>query len=518
MARFLLLSFLMIGVAVAAVHAAHPAEDYWNEAFPNTPMPSAIQYLLQTTDVNVDELKGSTVNVGSSNYQYASAEPYVHGDPKGSAVNYNYASAENGDPKGSAVNYHYASAENGDPKGSAVNYNYASAENRDPKGSAVNYHYASAENGDPKGSAVNYHYASAENGDPKGSAVNYNYASAENGDPKGSAVNYHYASAENGDPKGSAVNYNYASAENRDPKGSAVNYHYASAENGDPKGSAVNYNYASAENGDPKGSAVNYHYASAENGDPKGSAVNYNYASAETYVHGNPAATLFFLERDLRPGTNMTLHFTRTRTTSGAPAPLLPRRVASSIPFSSAKLPEILSRFSIRPNSEEADAVRSTLRMCEEPANDGETKFCATSLESMADLSASRLGTFDIRAVSTSVAAANGGATPEQVYTVAVGGVRSLAATSGSELVVCHALAYAHAVFYCHRAPATRAYRVALVGEDGTKADTVAVCHTDTAKWNPNRIAFQVLGVRPGSEPICHFLPEDHLVWIGPRK
>lgn len=107
---------------------------------------------------------------------------------------------------------------------------------------------------------------------------------------------------------------------------------------------------------------------------------------------------MFFLEKDLHPGSKMTLHFTRT-----ASAALLPRRVSDSVPLSSAKLPEILSRFSVDAASARADAIKSTLAECQAPALAGETKLCATSLESMVDFATASLGTRDLHAVSTAV-------------------------------------------------------------------------------------------------------------------
>ncbi|CDP20906.1 unnamed protein product [Coffea canephora] len=55
---------------------------------------------------------------------------------------------------------------------------------------------------------------------------------------------------------------------------------------------------------------------------------------------------------------------------------------------------------------------------------------------------------------------------------------------------------------------------VNLVGADGAKVKAVAVCHRDTSAWNPRHLAFQLLKVKPGTVPICHFLPEDHIVWV----
>ncbi|KAG1330387.1 BURP domain-containing protein 6 [Cocos nucifera] len=198
----------------------------------------------------------------------------------------------------------------------------------------------------------------------------------------------------------------------------------------------------------------------------------------------------------------MTLQFTRTTSA----ATFLPRKAADSIPFSSAKLPEVLGRLSIDPNSNKAQAMKKTLQECEEPAIDGETKMCATSLESMMEFSTSSLGTRNVRALSTTVEKES---TPKQEYTI--GSVQKVA---GPTLVACHAESYAYAVFLCHTTDA-RAYKVSMVGKDGTKVEAVAACHADAAALSPK--AFEVLKVKPGTVPVCHFLPQNDLVW-GPNK
>ncbi|XP_038976599.1 BURP domain-containing protein 3-like, partial [Phoenix dactylifera] len=216
-------------------------------------------------------------------------------------------------------------------------------------------------------------------------------------------------------------------------------------------------------------------------------------------------ATIFFLQKDvLHPGANKTIHFIRT--SSGAT--LLPRRMADSIPFSSIKLPEMLARLSINPNSTEAESMKKTLQDCEAPPVDGETKYCATSLESMVDFSTSTLGTRNIRALSTTL---DNHATPKQVYTMSK--VQKLA---GSKFVSCHVMNYIYAVFYCH-SQSTVAYTLSMVGKDGTKVEAVAACHTNTAEFNPQYVAFQVLHVKPGTVPICHFLLENGILW-SPNK
>ncbi|KAJ9702375.1 hypothetical protein PVL29_004215 [Vitis rotundifolia] len=233
----------------------------------------------------------------------------------------------------------------------------------------------------------------------------------------------------------------------------------------------------------------------------KKTPFDYKYAATEDQLHDDPNVALFFFEKNMQPGTKMELHFIRDANL----ATFLPRQVANSIPFSSKKFPETLNEFSIKPESEEAETIKNTIRECEEPGIKGEEKYCATSLESMVDFSTSKLGK-GVQVISTEVEKE----TQEQQYTITTG-VKKLA---GDKAVVCHKQSYPYAVFYCHKTQTTRAYMVPLVGADGSKVKAVAVCHTDTSAWNPKHLAFQVLKVKPGTVPICHFLPEDHVVWV----
>ncbi|RVW66595.1 BURP domain protein RD22 [Vitis vinifera] len=84
----------------------------------------------------------------------------------------------------------------------------------------------------------------------------------------------------------------------------------------------------------------------------------------------------------------------------------------------------------------------------------------------------------------------------------------------GEKSVVCHQLNYPYAVALCHAFHMTKIYKVPLVGADGTRVQALAVCHEDTSIWDPNALAFQVLKVKPGTWPICHFLPNGHFVWV----
>jgi BURP domain len=138
--------------------------------------------------------------------------------------------------------------------------------------------------------------------------------------------------------------------------------------------------------------------------------------------------SIFFLGDKLQQDSTMTLHFTCV--TAGSS--LLPRQVADSIPFSSSKLPEILSRLSINPDSEKAASIKNTLAECEAKALHGEVKRCATSLESMVDFAMSGLKSNNIRAMSTSVSKA---ATPKQIYTIT--GLNKVIAVLDKQMISC---------------------------------------------------------------------------------
>ncbi|ONI33928.1 hypothetical protein PRUPE_1G453800, partial [Prunus persica] len=191
----------------------------------------------------------------------------------------------------------------------------------------------------------------------------------------------------------------------------------------------------------------------------------------------DPTQEVFFLEKDVQPGTTMKYSLARNSTR----ATFLHRKTAESIPFSSTKLPDILNQLSL---------VKPILR--------GEERYCATSLESMVDFTTSKLGR-NIQAISAEVE--RKGATMLQKYTIKPG-VKKLA---GKRLID---------VFYCHAMGKTRAYMVPLEGADGTSAKAIVVCHVDTSVWHPKNFSLQALNCKPGTVPVCHFLPDAHIACL----
>ncbi|CAK8570138.1 unnamed protein product [Lathyrus sativus] len=167
----------------------------------------------------------------------------------------------------------------------------------------------------------------------------------------------------------------------------------------------------------------------------------------------------------------------------------------------------ILNKLNIEKGSRGARIVKNTISDCEMEGVRGEEKLCVTSLESMIDFITSKLGK-NVEAFSTEINKEN----VFQHYTIAEG-VKKLG--DKNKVAVCHKLSYPYVVFYCHETNTTKGYSVPLEGADGSRVKAIAVCHTDTSEWNPDHLAFQVLKVKPGTVPVCHLLPQDHVVWIS---
>ncbi|KAB2635689.1 BURP domain-containing protein 11-like [Pyrus ussuriensis x Pyrus communis] len=222
--------------------------------------------------------------------------------------------------------------------------------------------------------------------------------------------------------------------------------------------------------------------------------------------HNEASKQGFFTFDDLHCGMRMPLHFPNQEHSR-----FLPKEVADSIPFSTPHIPQIRQLFSIPQGSQEAKNVAYALEQCEMKPIKGETKFCATSLESMTNFVTKIIGSgvrFNILSTehpttSTSIT---------QSYTILEEPKQVLA----SKMVFCHPLAYPYAVFFCHHFEKdTKFFKVKLGGENGDKVQAVAVCHMDTSDWDPAHSLFALLGIKASaSSPVCHFLPENHLVWI----
>jgi hypothetical protein len=235
----------------------------------------------------------------------------------------------------------------------------------------------------------------------------------------------------------------------------------------------------------------------------------YGSAEDDADIIADPfLSAIFFHEKDLHTGTKLTLYSELLKRSSpDSRVFFLPRRLAEAIPLSSDKLSVALEKLDISQGSDTALAMKQTLKRCEGPANSGERKYCATSLESMIDYATSMLGTSSLNVLETNVPCK----LESQKYTIT--GI-PFQSKSGSKAVVCHSETYAYAVYYCHESQHITTARVSLKGEDGSSGEGVAVCHRDTSGWNPQHLAFKVLNVKPGGAPVCHFVPNGHVLWL----
>ncbi|KOM43713.1 hypothetical protein LR48_Vigan05g131800 [Vigna angularis] len=83
----------------------------------------------------------------------------------------------------------------------------------------------------------------------------------------------------------------------------------------------------------------------------------------------------------------------------------------------------------------------------------------------------------------------------------------------GDKAVMCHGLNFQTVVFYCHEVCGTSAFMVSLVAADGTQTQALAICHSDTSGMN-HQMLHQIMGVDPGTNPVCHFLGTKEILWV----
>ncbi|KAJ6671350.1 DEHYDRATION-RESPONSIVE RD22-LIKE PROTEIN [Salix viminalis] len=224
--------------------------------------------------------------------------------------------------------------------------------------------------------------------------------------------------------------------------------------------------------------------------------------------HMDHSLLVFFTMNDLKVGRTMPIYFPK-KDPSRSPR-LLPREDANSIPFSYEKLPYLLQFFSFSNGSPQARAMEDTLRECETKPIKGEVKFCATSLESMLDFVRGVFGLeSQFKAVSTTYLTQSGVLFQNYTIRAAPGEVPA------PKMVACHTMPYPYAVFYCHsQETENKVFVVSLIGDNGDTVEALAVCHLDTSQWGRNHVSFKVLGIEPGSSNVCHFFPEDNLVYV----
>ena len=222
---------------------------------------------------------------------------------------------------------------------------------------------------------------------------------------------------------------------------------------------------------------------------------------------------VFFHITDVKVGEKIPIYFPRKEPMSSFHKHFLSKEQADSIPFSSGKLSYVLQMLSINPGSPQARAMRNTLAHCEAQPIQGETKTCATSLESLLDFVHALFGPqSDFNVLSTRYLKRSSiNNILVQNYTV----VAIIEEMWPSKMIACHKMPYAYPVLYCHGLEGgSKVLKVLLGGENGDLVDAVGVCHIDTSHWSPTHASFRVLGAEPGKSPVCHFFPSYNLVIV----
>ncbi|KAK6240565.1 hypothetical protein SCA6_005954 [Theobroma cacao] len=153
--------------------------------------------------------------------------------------------------------------------------------------------------------------------------------------------------------------------------------------------------------------------------------------------------------------------------------------------------------------------MEDTLQKCEIAPGKGETKTCATSLESMVDFvsGAFKGAPQDTRFVTT---------THPTMSTASLQNYRVLETPKeikSFRKVACHPMPYPYPVFFCHYdedSSETRVFKVSMIGENTKdKVDAAAVCHMDSAS-----AALLNLTDKQGKSPMCHFFSAGDLIWV----
>lgn len=256
--------------------------------------------------------------------------------------------------------------------------------------------------------------------------------------------------------------------------------------------------------------------------DDDGSYAHHHDHMHQNHVHGHhlssssssstnqkdPRVMVFYMLQDLKVGKIMPIHFPNRNL---SPSQILPKHEADNIPFSLAELPYLLRLFSFSQGSPQAKAMEDTLKECEVKPIKGETKLCATSLESVHEFTRNIFGSNSHVKTLTTTHLKNLSIGQLQNYKV----IAINQNIPSPKLVACHTMPYPYAVFYCHSQESeNKVLMVSLEGEDGDLVEALSVCHMDTSQWSRSHVAFSVLGVEPGTTSVCHFFPSDNFVFI----
>ncbi|GLJ06571.1 hypothetical protein SUGI_0042230 [Cryptomeria japonica] len=465
-----------------------PALDYWNQKLPNTSVPNALRQSIcphTIADHQLEDVKAGDVSISSQKY-------IVPGGGDLTMYGHKYITPQVGDA-------------------SISSHNYIPPQVADAFISS--YNYIPFRGGDV--TIYGHKYITPQVGDV--SISTHNYIPPQEGDV--TIYNHKYITPQVRDVSISSHKY----IPLREGDATINSQKYITPQIGDISISSHNkyshkYNQAIEKNPlHQRGDITLYNRKFIFNRDssPQGDIIlakDPNQANVEYHrqlLAVDPLLSIFFFEKDLHIGTNMMVHLEVLKAQDLVG--FLPRSMANKIPFSLEKLLVAQDMLNIPQGSRMSIIMEETLKKCESPAISGETRFCATSMESIVDYSTAKLGSNDLNVLVTNLPI-NFNSENHQYSVTAL----FAETNSSSKHVICHNLMYPYGIYMCHEAKGTEIFEISLSGPGtyGSSIPVKAICHADTSGWNPEHAAFVALNVKPGEEGICHFMLEGTIAWL----
>ncbi|XP_042489780.1 polygalacturonase-1 non-catalytic subunit beta-like isoform X2 [Macadamia integrifolia] len=210
---------------------------------------------------------------------------------------------------------------------------------------------------------------------------------------------------------------------------------------------------------------------------------------------------LFFRESVVKEGNFMLIPDLRDPVSYNS---FLPRSLASKIPFSFSRIVELKKLFGVVDDSNMDEYIQDTLKICEKSCIQGEQCTCATSAEDLIDFVVEKLG-HHVGIWSTE--------NVEGSYeNVTIGAMNLIYGNLSEPPVLCHSQPFPFQVYFCHILQKVEVYAVDIHARKKVN-HAIMACHYDTSTWNPNHLAFKLLGFGPGLIEVCHWINKNGVVW-----
>ncbi|XP_042486266.1 polygalacturonase non-catalytic subunit AroGP2-like [Macadamia integrifolia] len=182
----------------------------------------------------------------------------------------------------------------------------------------------------------------------------------------------------------------------------------------------------------------------------------------------------------------------------------LPRPLASKIPFSFAHIEELKKLFGVVDELNMDEYIQDTLKICEKSPIQGVQITCAISAEDLIDFVVEKLG-HHVRVWSTE-------SVEGSYMNVTIGAVKLIHGNQSEPPALCHSQPFPFQVYYCHVLQKVKVYAVDLHTQKKVN-HAIMACHYDTSTWNPNHLAFKLLGFGPRLIEVCHWINQNGVIW-----